>query len=110
VTLIRKTLHRAHLSQDMVLEGNVLLVKHSSVLVESQSVYQQRGNEQGICAYLNRRNAFITTCTWEEMNINSHSNRAQALDSQITINFKERLQCFIRRMMVTRQFTTISST
>jgi hypothetical protein len=61
MTLLRKTLQRAHLSQYMVLEGNVLLVKHSPVLVESQSVCQQRGNAQGICAYLNGRNAFITT-------------------------------------------------
>jgi hypothetical protein len=100
VTLLRKTLHGAHLSQDMVLRGNVLLVKHSSVLVGSQSVYQQRGNAQGICAYLRRRNAFITTCTGEDININSHPNKAQALDSQMTINFKERLQCFLRRIMV----------
>jgi len=108
MTFLRKTLHRAHLSQDVVLEGNVLLAKYSPVLVGSQSVYQQWGNELGICAHLNRRNAFMTTCSWEEININSRWNKTQTLDSQITINFKESLLRFIRRITVIRQWLYIN--
>jgi len=54
VTLLTKTLHRAHLSQDVVLEGNVLLVKGSAVLVGSQRVYQRRGKRAGNLCPLQR--------------------------------------------------------
>ena len=57
VTQLKKTLHRAHLSQDMVLEGNGFVSKNSPVLVGSLSVQQKRREFAGTLCLLNPSNA-----------------------------------------------------